>query len=451
MNNQNAYWIWLQETIGCGSRKISNILSNFTFAEDFYRASLEEKLMCGCFSQKDINKLKNTSLDNARRTINRCKECEIDIITIGDVAYPKRLMEIDSPPAVIYIKGNKEVLGEEFSVAMVGTRTATPYGTRSAFKFAYDLAKNDAVIISGGALGIDTFSHRGALQADGKTVCVLGCGIEYRYLRENDELKKQMIRKGAVISEYPPDARASRYTFPQRNRIISGLSKGVLIIEAGSKSGSLITASLALEQGRDVFAVPGDISSSVSFGTNELIKDGAKAVTSAEDIIKFYKGDYKDDKIERRKTKRTAAPKKEQTFEQFDIIFDNSFDRVKAESFYSAKYNTEKVSLTSKIPAVKKTKSKLKTVKSEKREHKEKIESPIEKISEEEFNDLSENSQKVLLAFDNDVMHVDRIVEKSGLPINIVHSVLTQLEMYDYIEQLEGRNYKIRRSPNGDG
>ncbi len=443
MNNQNAYWIWLQETIGCGSRKISNILSNFTFAEDFYRASLEEKLMCGCFSQKDINKLKNTSLDNARKTINRCKECEIDIITIGDVAYPKRLMEIDSPPAVIYIKGNKDVLREDFSVAMVGTRTATPYGTRSAFKIAYDLAKNDVVIISGGALGIDTFSHRGALQADGKTVCVLGCGIEYRYLRENDELKKQMIRKGAVISEYPPDARASRYTFPQRNRIISGLSKGVLIVEAGSKSGSLITANLALEQGRDVFAVPGDISSSVSFGTNELIKDGAKAVTSAEDILKFYKGD----KRERRKTKRTAEPKKEQAFEQFDIIFDNTFDNVKAESFYSAKRSIENIA--PKVPEAMKTKSKPKTAKPKKKEPKKKIECPPEKISEEDFNDLSENSQKVLLAFDSDVMHVDRLVEKSGLPINIVHSVLTQLEMYDYIEQLDGRNYKLLRSPNG--
>ena len=443
MNNQNAYWIWLQETIGCGSRKISNILSNFTFAEDFYRASLEEKLMCGCFSQKDINKLKNTSLDNARKTINRCKECEIDIITIGDVAYPKRLMEIDSPPAVIYIKGNKDVLREDFSVAMVGTRTATPYGTRSAFKIAYDLAKNDVVIISGGALGIDTFSHRGALQADGKTVCVLGCGIEYRYLRENDELKKQMIRKGAVISEYPPDARASRYTFPQRNRIISGLSKGVLIVEAGSKSGSLITANLALEQGRDVFAVPGDISSSVSFGTNELIKDGAKAVTSAEDILKFYKGD----KRERRKTKRTAEPKKEQAFEQFDIIFDNAFDNVKAESFYSAKRSIENIA--PKVPEAMKTKSKPKTAKPKKKEPEKKIECPPEKISEEDFNDLSENSQKVLLAFDSDVMHVDRLVEKSGLPINIVHSVLTQLEMYDYIEQLDGRNYKLLRSPNG--
>ena len=292
-------------------------------------------------------------------------------------------------------------------------------------------------------MGIDTFSHRGALQADGKTVCVLGCGIEYRYLRENDELKKQMIRKGAVISEYPPDARASRYTFPQRNRIISGLSKGVLIVEAGSKSGSLITANLALEQGRDVFAVPGDISSSVSFGTNELIKDGAKAVTSAEDILKFYKGD----KRERRKTKRTAEPKKEQAFEQFDIIFDNTFDNVKAESFYSAKRSIENIA--PKVPEAMKTKSKPKTAKPKKKEPEKKIECPPEKISEEDFNDLSENSQKVLLAFDSDVMHVDRLVEKSGLPINIVHSVLTQLEMYDYIEQLDGRNYKLLRSPNG--
>ena len=434
MNNQTAYWIWLQEAIGCGSRKILNILDKFTFAEDFYRASLDEKISCGCFNQKDIDKLKNTSLEYARQIIKRCEDNNIDVINIRDVAYPERLMNIDSPPAVIYIKGNKEVLSDWFSVAIVGTRTATPQGMRNAYKFSYDLAKNDCTIISGGALGIDTYSHRGALRADGKTVCVLGCGILYKYLRENDEMKKQILRKGAVISEYPPDVSASRYTFPQRNRIISGLSNGVLVIEAGSKSGSLITANIALEQNRDVFAVPGDISSYVYFGTNQLIKDGAAAVTSAYDIIEFYKG--KD--VKRNKTQRKAPPIKEQTFEQIDIILDNN-SAMKTLSPEISDFENAGNSFYQKKSAAKETK----TVKAVKEEFQEENEPSLPRISEEDFNGLSESLRKVLLAFDSEVMHIDRIVEKSGLPINIVHSAVTQLEMYDYIESREGRNYKI--------
>lgn len=445
MNNQTAYWLWIQQAIGFGSQKISHILDNFTFAEDFYRASLNEKLTCGCFNQKDIYKLKDTSLQKARQIIDCCKEQEIEIITIGDVAYPERLMEITSPPAVLFVKGNKEVLSDNISIAMVGTRTATPYGMRNAFKFAYDLAKKNVTVISGGALGIDTYSHRGALQADGKTVCVLGCGISYKYLSENDEMKKQILRKGAVISEYPPYTRASRYTFPQRNRIISGLSNGVLVIEAGRKSGSIITANFALDQHRDVFAVPGDISSDVSFGTNQLIKDGAVAVTSAEDIIGFYSGNVKT----RRKTKRRTVPEEDKTFVQLDLIFDynNSKnippEKSPAEDFYIPVPKKKYPEPTVKKSTAAKTKPEPKLAAAEEQEVKTESENTLKKIPEGEFNELSENLQKILLAFGTDVMHVDSLAEKSGLPINIVHSALTQLEMYDYIEPLEGRNYKI--------
>ncbi len=427
MNNQTAYWLWIQQAIGYGNRKISYIINHYTFAEDFFRAPFEEKLMCGNFTKKDIEKLKDTSLDKARKIIQQCKESNIEIVTIGDVAYPERLLYIDNPPAVLYVKGNLEVISEELSIAMVGTRNSTPYGMRTAFQLSADLAANGAVIISGGALGIDTYSHRGALNSDGKTVCVLGCGINYKYLRENDEMKKQILRRGAVISEYPPDTPASRYTFPQRNRIISGLSKGVLIVEAGKRSGSLITAELALEQGRDVFAVPGDISSDVSFGTNELIKDGAVPVTSAADVIEYYGGKLQENKKPPKKNSKKEVP----AFTQIDLLVDTKKSNQQDKQ-------TEKMYSPSKPEKNKSTTA----VKEEKTDPSDEI-SSLKKISKEEWNDLSENSRKVLSAFDSEVLHIDRIVERTGLAIGTVHSILTKLEMFEYIEMLEGRNYKI--------
>lgn len=437
MNNQTAYWLWIQQAIGYGSFKISYILDNYTFAEDFYNAPFSEKLRCGRFTHKEIDKLKDTSLEDVRKIMKRCKDCQIEIVNVGDVAYPKRLLNIGNPPAVLFVKGNKEILSDGLSVAMVGTRTATPYGMRTAFKLAFDLAKNGVTVISGGALGIDTYSHRGALQADGKTVCVLGCGIEFKYLRENDEMKRQMLRKGAIVSEYPPDFKASKYSFPKRNRIISGLSNGVLVVEAGKRSGSLITANLALEQGRDVFAVPGDISSDVSFGTNELIKDGAVPVTSASDIILYYGG---TPAAKPKNSQRKKSPEK-QSFRQLDIITDSEmcFENDDENEGFD---KTDSKQIVSERAVPEKKNAKAKQNPKPKEEKKSKL-SSLPKISEEEFCDLTANAQKILAVFDSDVLHIDKIAERSKLPIGVLHSAITQLEMCEYIESMEGRNYKI--------
>ncbi|MBQ5566202.1 MAG: DNA-processing protein DprA [Clostridia bacterium] len=453
MNNQTIYWLWIQETIGYASVKITDIIEKFTFPEDFYRSSLEEKLACGCFStQKDINKLKNLSLENAQKTMSFCKEHNIEIVTIGDSDYPYWLTNIAGPPAVLFVKGNAQILSEEHIIGMVGTRQASPYGRRVAFNLGSDLARNDYTIVSGGAVGIDSCSHMGALQADGKTVCVLGCGLEYRYLRENDEMKRRILSKGAIISEYLPYTTPTKFTFPQRNRIISGLSKGVLIVEAGKKSGSLITASLALEQGRDVFAVPGDVSSNVSFGTNALIKDGAVPVTCADDIIEYYGGTVK-----KKSPSKSIQPKvnpsnqynqsKENQKKRIEKVPSNPLD-ILAFILDQVQQDGE-ITEQSKPPKSsnaygKKSKAPEKNNIISEQSNISKPDNAIKKrkISKEELAELSDEARLILSLFKEEKIHIDQLALLSKLPTNDVLAAVTELEMFEYIEMLQGNFYK---------
>ena len=210
---------------------------------------------------------------------------KIKTIKLEDSTYPEKLKELYNPPKTIYLIGNEKLLNQK-SIAIIGCRECTRYGAENAYKFGYELAKENICVISGFAKGIDTYSHKGAVSAKGKTIAVLGCGLDIIYPPENIELYKQiLLQGGAIISEYPLGSKPEKYHFPERNRIISGLSSGVLVIEAKKKSGTMITVDFALEQGREVYAVPGNISSENSYGTNELIKEGATPVTSINDMI----------------------------------------------------------------------------------------------------------------------------------------------------------------------
>lgn len=209
---------------------------------------------------------------------------EIKKITIGDKKYPKLLRQIYDPPKCLYILGNIEILNNP-SVAIVGCRDATEYGKKAAKYFAYNLAKENINIVSGLAKGIDSFAHIGALQAKGKTIAVIGNGLDVIYPKENEELAKQIVRSGGtIISEYPLGTKPQKENFPARNRIISGLCNSVIVVEAKEKSGALITADFAVEQGKNVYAVPGNINSINSVGTNNLIKDGAMPACSYQEI-----------------------------------------------------------------------------------------------------------------------------------------------------------------------
>ena len=210
------------------------------------------------------------------------------IIKIGDKDYPKKLQNIFNPPKKLYILGNEKILNN-FSIAMVGARYCSKYGENTAKCIAYNLAKYNVNVISGMARGIDTASHKGTILGKGKTIAILGSGFNHIYPKENIQLLEDIIRNGgAIITEYSENTYPEPQNFPERNRIISGLSDGVVVVEAAKRSGSLITAELALEQGRDVFAVPGNVSSYLSQGTNELIKEGAKLTTNVKDILEEY-------------------------------------------------------------------------------------------------------------------------------------------------------------------
>lgn len=210
-------------------------------------------------------------------------------INLNGKSYPQSLKEVYDAPKQLYVLGDEKILNE-FGIAIVGTRKASEYGKNIATQFAYELAQKGIVIISGLAKGIDSYAHIGTLKAKGKTIAVLGHGLDMIYPAENRKLAEEIIRNGGcLISEYPVGVSAKKEHFPERNRIISGLSRGVLVVEAQEKSGSLITVDFALEQGRDVYGIPGNINSQNSVGTNELIKQGAKLVTSFQDIIYEYK------------------------------------------------------------------------------------------------------------------------------------------------------------------
>lgn len=286
--DKRAYWVWLQHALGAGSSKQNRILMSFASLSDFYSSGVESWCLEGYFTQNELAKLNSFSAENAAALIEYCEKIGQHVITPEDNEYPKPLKQIHNYPCALYVKGKLPDFSATPAISIVGTRKATATGKSAARSFAYELSKRGVVIVSGGALGIDTAAHNGALQAGGKTVCVLGCGIDFNYLMTNAELRKTIANSGAVISEYPPSTQAINSNFPIRNRIISGLTLGTLVVEAAAKSGSLITADLALEQGRDVFAVPGGITSPVSQGVNSLIKSGAKPVSNAGEILEEY-------------------------------------------------------------------------------------------------------------------------------------------------------------------
>lgn len=286
--DNTVYWIWLQQALKPGSSKVKIINHFYKNIKDFYDGKEREWRLCGCFTNKEISALCDSSLEEAEKTFRLSQNLGYKIICICDEEYPNLLRHIDNPPALLYVKGDISFLNSVKSIGIVGTRKASEYGLAMAHDLSHDLALNNVAVISGGALGIDSAAHQGALDAGGKTVAVLGCGINYPYLLGNLKLRNEISNSGAVISEYPPNFPSKPFTFPIRNRIISGISSGIVVIEAGKKSGSLITANLANNQNRDVFVVPVNKESKNSEGSFSLIEDGAMVVANVQDILSEY-------------------------------------------------------------------------------------------------------------------------------------------------------------------
>jgi len=280
-------WLMLQTIDGVGDRTLLKLIHKFGTPERALRASLDDLIQAGCNQELAASIQRGPASDLRRqidaqvKTVHRLK---VTTLTLFDHAYPARLKAIPDPPPLLYVSGNLSS-HDDIAVAVVGGRRATPSGRIVTEEIAKELAACGVTVVSGLARGIDAAAHRGALAGKGRTIAVLGCGIDRTYPTEHQNLRRSIESHGAVISELPIGAAPQSHHFPRRNRIISGLSFGVLVSEAATDSGSLITAKLALEQGRDVFAVPGSIKEAACRGSNRLIKEGAKLIEGAQDVL----------------------------------------------------------------------------------------------------------------------------------------------------------------------
>lgn len=287
--NEREYWFWLCNINSIGSITIENLLDYFKEPEAVYNAGEDELRKVPGIGEKRIKQIINSkNPENVRKNLKRVEDMGICFLSFGDEAFPEKLKRIEHPPYAIYVKG--KVPDIRFpAVAVVGARECSGYGRDLAEYFSYELSSRGVQIISGMARGVDSSAHYGAICASYATYAVLGCGVDICYPLENYTLFCEIIKRGGLISEYPPGTKPSPGNFPYRNRIISGLSDAILVVEARKKSGSLITANLGLSQGKDILAVPGRVNDILSRGCNDLIKLGAGLVETPEDVLDALK------------------------------------------------------------------------------------------------------------------------------------------------------------------
>lgn len=397
------YLIWLQLTVGVG-KAIKPILDYFGSAENLYNSNYLQRKVSPNVTDKMLDAMESTPIEKADEIIAVCKQNGWDIITVDDENYPNKLKEIFDPPAVLYVDGKMPDVDKMLSIAVVGTRKPSNYAKSVARVISKGLARCNAVVISGGALGIDTSAHIGALECGGITVAVMGCGLGSNYLASNEDLRRRITEKGALISEFPPFTSASRFTFPMRNRIISGLADGVFVAEAGTKSGSLITAAFAVSQNRDMFATAASIFDKRFNGTNKLISDGAVPVVDVESIISHYTEKYAtldmsrlatvDELLNDEYKKRDLTPEQDE-----EITFEN-------------------------IEKHRKNRTQI----------------------DERSRQLVGDEKSVFDAMDDDFKDVESIANVTRLDINSVLVALTMLELDGLCESGMGKRYRRKQS-----
>ncbi len=374
------YWLWLASRPGMTEREKMAVLLHFGSPEDCYYADAAAFRGIGNLSKSALEALCDKDLQEAEAIVAACEKKKIHILTFGDEAYPSMLRNIIDPPLVLYYRGVLPDFDRELAIGIVGTRKASAYGLSTARKLGRQIAAYGGLVVSGMAEGIDAMAIWGALDAGKTAVGVLGNGVDRVYPRCNRELYRKMEQKGCLISEYPPGTAPDRWNFPKRNRIISGLSCGVLVVEAPQKSGALITARQALEQGRDVFVVPGNIGISTCEGSNALLKDGAALVTSGWDVVGEYAARYPD-KIQKEIPPARQADDK--------IVVDNAMP-----TLYS----------------------------------------DLENIAA----DLSDTEREVLAVIGTQEQLIDTVIAKTGLSSQDVLAALTMLEVSGYVTTRPG-------------
>ncbi|MBR6568258.1 MAG: DNA-processing protein DprA [Clostridia bacterium] len=403
MDNE-IYWLWLQGASGY-AKPVKSLINAFGDAKNIYEASSEALKSAGIegYGPKVIGRIKDEDIEKYYDTYDFCRKHRIHIITPDSKFYPEKLLEIENFPLALYVRGDYTCLNAENALGVIGSRTPSQYGEEATETIVSQLCDNGVLIVSGGALGIDSIAHRTAIECGGKTVLVMGCGHGSGYLPENSALRRRVAENGALITEYPPYFNVTPGTFPQRNRIISGMTSGVVIAEAAKISGTFSTARHAIKQGRDLFVLPGDIKSGNYEGSNQLITEGAKPVFSAKDIIPWAK------------IKKISEPKTGKPFENIDLEASSYKKRGKKKS--SDEVKTETII-----------------------EKEEKIIQKNEKITPET---ISKNAEIVYNIMSDGVCDSDGIIRESGLEVRKVLSALTELEMNGIILKVSSDSYRL--------
>ena len=416
------YWVWLSAMTGLKPRKRFELLNTFGDPEKVYFA--DERLLRDSlnFSDSERALVMNKSLERATEILEKCHEHNITVISYQDVSYPQRLKNIYDPPVTLFVKGRLPTMDEQAAIGVVGTRKATPYGIKMARKMGYELTKSGGLVVTGLAEGIDSAAAEGALRAGGACVGVLGCAIDDIFPKWNDVLYGDVSLAGALVSEYPPGDTINKKNFPERNRIISGLSLGVTVIEAPFRSGALITASLALEQGREVFAIPGNADAPNCFGSNELIRDGAQLVTSGWDVLADFVQQFPD-KLAKLDPQKTVG------------FYQEEQEKV---SVYEAHRKEETRTIATETG---KGFAKLRVKTDRKRIDNHKKREYID--LQEQLSGLSERQLKIVSVMDEKSKHIDDIIGLTGLSAPEVLSELTILQIKGFVSQENGKRFTL--------
>ncbi len=416
-----VHWLWLAGRSHLSDRVKLVLLHRFQDPESVYFGTAEAYRQIDGMSPEGLESLADKSLKEAQKILEDCQRENLRILTFQDAAYPRNLQNIPDPPLLLYYKGRIPDFDGQPVIGVVGTRGASPYGLTVAKRMGYQIAKCGGIVVSGMAAGIDGMAMRGALTADGIAVGVLGCGADQIYPASNRSLFQDTQHYGCILSEFPPGTPPVGWNFPKRNRIISGLSDGVLVIEAPEKSGALITANLAADQGRDVFVVPGNIDMPSCVGSNRLLRDGAIAVSSGWDILSEYQGSY---------------PGK---IEKYDFVGSQKAYPEEVEASAESGKATAKVAQTPRILG-------------KKQPAKQKIDKKaIDNGATTPYSDLnntlaslSEEEQKIVAALKTGERLADDVIAETGLSTAKVLATLTLLEVKGIVKRLPGKRIVLK-------
>lgn len=401
------HWIWLSSLPKVSISLKMKLLHKFHDPEEIYEAEEEAYFTVEGMTDRAVEALQNKNLAEAERILNICSEKCISILTYADSAYPNRLKNTHEPPPVLYYKGRLPDWEKVPAIGIVGTRKASGYGMQVSERMGFQIADCGGLVVSGGADGIDTQALVGAMKTGKPVVAVLGCGADVVYPAKNKGLFWEIEKQGCLLTEYAPGTPPHAWNFPQRNRIISGLAVGVLVIEAPEQSGALNTARHALEQGRDLFVVPGNIDSPNSIGSNALLREGAIASLSGWDVLREYESLYPG-----------VVHKREKRYDT---------DLLVAEKRVYPQIIPEKVSIADKKSIDNREKSQY-------------------SVMEKAQKDLNEEEKRVLQFVTQVPRNVDSIIAESELPTGKVLSILTMLAMKGVVQNHPGKCVSLKSS-----